>query len=294
VDLGGVEGPRPNVLGVSIDALTMTQAVSRCTEAIDSGTYVSIGVVNAAKIVAMRQDIALRRAVTECTVVLADGQSIVWASHVLGRPLPERVAGIDLFQALLAEAERRGDSVYFLGARREILDRMLDQVRILYPALIVAGARDGYFSSSDEPDVVRVIRESGADLLFLGMSSPKKEVFLWKWGESTGVKVSHGVGGSFDVLAGLTRRAPAWYQEHGLEWFYRAKQEPRRLGRRYLTTNTAFMLLLARDAVKTRLGRQTRPVQTISPAAAGAADPPTPAVDVTASRLTAVARRDTP
>jgi N-acetylglucosaminyldiphosphoundecaprenol N-acetyl-beta-D-mannosaminyltransferase len=252
VDLSVADPARPNMLGTPIDALTMTQAISRCTEAIDAGSYLSIAVVNAAKIIAMRRDATLRHAVTGCHMVLADGQSVVWASRVLGAPLPERVAGIDLFQGLLAEAERRGNRVYFLGARQETLARMLDQVEVLYPGLKVAGARDGYFSSEEEAAVVAGIRESGAEMLFLGMSSPKKELFVSKWGEAAGVKVAHGVGGSFDVLAGLTRRAPVWYQVHGLEWFYRAKQEPLRLGRRYLKTNFAFMLMVAREAMTSR------------------------------------------
>jgi N-acetylglucosaminyldiphosphoundecaprenol N-acetyl-beta-D-mannosaminyltransferase len=243
---------RPSMLGTQVDALTMKQAITRCTQAIDEQSYLSIGVVNAAKIIAMRRDAGLRQAVTDCSMVLADGQSVVWASRVLRQPLPERVAGIDLFLGLLAEAEKRGNRVYFLGAKQDVLARMLDHVQLQYPGLKMAGARDGYFTPDDEPAVVTAIRDSGADLLFLGMSSPKKELFLSKWGEATGARVTHGVGGSFDVLSGLTRRAPVWYQQHGLEWLYRAKQEPLRLGRRYLKTNFAFILMVAREAVTTR------------------------------------------
>jgi N-acetylglucosaminyldiphosphoundecaprenol N-acetyl-beta-D-mannosaminyltransferase len=243
---------RQDVLGVSIDAFTMTQAVALCTEAVEHGRYLSIGVVNAAKIMAMRQDAGLRAAVGGCQMILADGQSVVWASRMLRVPLPERVAGIDLFQELLAQAARRGNRVYFLGARADVLARMLDEVGRRFPDLPVAGARDGYFTADEEPRVAEEIRCSGADLLFVGMSSPKKELFLSRWGEATGASVVHGVGGSFDVLAGLTQRAPLWYQKHGLEWLYRAKQEPLRLGRRYLTTNTTFLALLAREMLRGR------------------------------------------
>ena len=96
------------------------------------------------------------------------------------------------------------------------------------------------------------VRSSGADVLFVGISSPKKELFLSRWGEATGARVVHGVGGSFDVLAGVTRRAPLWYQKHGLEWFYRARQEPLRLGRRYLTTNVSFIALVAGEMLRSR------------------------------------------
>lgn len=247
-------GPvRRDLLGVRVDALLMMQAISRCTEAVEHGRYLSVGMLNAAKVVAMRKDDLLRRAVCGCGMVLADGQSVVWASRLLGAPLPERVAGIDLFVALLGEASRRGYRVYFLGARPDVLDRMLAEVGRRYPDLIVAGARDGYFGAGEEPDVADAIRLAGPDLLFVGMSSPRKELFGARWGERTGAAVVHGVGGSFDILAGLTRRAPLWWQRHGLEWLYRVAQEPVRLGGRYLTTNAAFMTLVAREAVSRRL-----------------------------------------
>jgi N-acetylglucosaminyldiphosphoundecaprenol N-acetyl-beta-D-mannosaminyltransferase len=238
---------RRDLFGTAVDALTMTQAVNRCTEAVERGSYLSVGVVNAAKVVAMRKSERLQRAVRECSMVLADGQSVVWASRMLGSPLPERVAGIDLFLQLLDRASRRDYRVYFLGARADVLQQMLAEVSRRYPGLAVAGARDGYFRADEEPDVAAEIRSSGADLLFVGMSSPKKELFVSQWGASTGAGVVHGVGGSFDVLAGLTQRAPRWWQEHGLEWLYRAWQEPVRLGRRYLTTNSSFMAMVARE-----------------------------------------------
>lgn len=245
-----IKGPaRQDLFGMSLDAFTMAQAVARCVEAVERRQYASIAVVNAAKVTWMRRDGALRRAVTSCDVVLADGQSVVWASHLLGAPLPERVAGIDLFMELLAEAEHRGYRVYFLGARPEVLTRMLAKVSERFPALTVVGSRDGYFSLDEEPDVTEEIRNSQAALLFLGISSPKKELFVERWGPSTGAHVVHGVGGSFDVLAGVTARAPIWWQRHGLEWLYRALQEPLRLGPRYLKTNMSFIALAGSELV---------------------------------------------
>ena len=257
-----------DLFGLTVDALTMAEAVGRCTNAVEDGGYLSVGVINAAKVVAMRRNPALRQAVGDCDMVLADGQSIVWASRLLGSPLPERVAGIDLFMELLAVAERRSYRVYFLGARPETLGRMLEEVSRRFPGLTIAGARDGYYPADEEEKVAADIRQSDADLLFLGMSSPRKEVFLSRWGESSRAKVVHGVGGSFDILAGLTRRAPSWYQRHGLEWLYRAQQEPVRLGRRYLTTNVAFMLLVASEAAHRRGGARPRATGAAGSAAA--------------------------
>lgn len=243
--------PRPQpLLGVRIDPLTLDETVQRCLSAIDSGEPVEIGVVNAAKLVNMRRDPELRAAVSGCDVIVADGQSVVWASKVLGAPLPERVAGIDLFQRLMVEAQRSGKSVYFLGARAEVLAEMIDRIRQQLPDLHIAGSHHGYFKDDEQPSIADAIKASGADMLFLGMTSPRKERFVATYGERTGAKVVHGVGGSFDVLAGLVKRAPRTWQRLGLEWLYRAKQEPRRLGKRYLTTNMAFVSMVVRERVR--------------------------------------------
>lgn len=238
------------LFGIRIDALTMDQTVERCLRAVRDREPLEIGVVNAAKLVGMRRDPRLAEAVTGCDLVLADGQAVVWASRLLRSPLPERVAGIDLFMRLLAAAETEGVPVYFLGARGHVLERMLDRVHRRFPALVVAGHRDGYFTDDEQSAVADAVRDSGAAMLFLGMTSPKKEMFTAGYGKQTGVWLVHGVGGSFDILAGVTRRAPRVWQRLGLEWLYRLLQEPRRLARRYLTTNAAFVLMTARELLR--------------------------------------------
>jgi N-acetylglucosaminyldiphosphoundecaprenol N-acetyl-beta-D-mannosaminyltransferase len=243
---------RADLFGLPIDAITMVQAVDRCVEAVEREQYFTVGVVNAAKIMGMKKNAVLRQAVTDCDMILADGQSVVWASRILQSTLPERVTGIDLFLELLAVASRRSYRVYFLGARQEVLEQMLAEIRSRYPDISIAGFRNGYFDPDEEESVAAGIRDAKADLLFIAMSSPKKELFLMNWGEKTGVCVVHGVGGSFDILAGETRRAPIWCQRFGLEWLYRARQEPIRLGRRYLTSNLAFIRLVALEYVHLR------------------------------------------
>ncbi|WP_271222584.1 WecB/TagA/CpsF family glycosyltransferase [Streptosporangium carneum] len=249
---GGDPAIRREILGTNLDALTMDQVVARCVAAVGEERRLTIGVVNAAKIVNMRSDDLLRQSVVDCDLVLADGQSVVWASGLLGHRLPERVAGIDLFTELLAEGERRGHRVYLLGATPEVLERTVAEIRRRHPALAVAGSRDGYFTDDESERVAAEIADSKADLLFLGITSPKKEIFVKRWGAATGASVIHGVGGSFDILAGHTRRAPARWQRLGLEWFYRLLQEPMRLGPRYLKTNARFLLMVA----AARLGRR--------------------------------------
>ena len=238
---------RQSLFGVELDPLTMDETVRRCLEAVRGGEQLEIGVVNAAKLVNMRRDKRLAQAVAGCDLVLADGQAVVWAGRVLRAPLPERVAGIDLFLRLLGEAESAGMSVYFLGAKQDVLEQMLLRVADRFPALRVAGSRNGYFDDAEQEAIADGIARSGAQMLFLGMTSPKKEIFTAAHGERTGARIVHGVGGSFDILAGATKRAPESWQRLGMEWLYRALQEPRRLGRRYLTTNAAFVLMTARE-----------------------------------------------
>ncbi|MGP3689188.1 WecB/TagA/CpsF family glycosyltransferase [Streptomyces sp. IBSNAI002] len=241
---------RHTLFGVGLDALTMDETVRRCLDAVRRGERIEIGMVNAAKLVNMRRDPRLAEAVAGCDLVLADGQAVVWAGRVLGVRLPERVAGIDLFMRLLAAAESAGISVYLLGAQQQVLEMMLRQISERFPELRVAGSRNGYFADSEQGAVADAIADSRAQLLFLGMTSPKKEIFTAGYGDRTGAHVVHGVGGSFDILAGITKRAPALWQRMGLEWFYRTLQEPRRLGKRYLTTNTAFLFMTVRELIR--------------------------------------------
>jgi N-acetylglucosaminyldiphosphoundecaprenol N-acetyl-beta-D-mannosaminyltransferase len=242
----GEERYRAVVLDCAIDRLDMPQTVARCRAIVEEGAFVQQVSINAAKLVALRQDAALRDVVNRCGLVNADGQAVVWASRLLGDPLPERVAGIDLMHALIAMAEREGYSIYILGARREVLQTAVQRLREMHPSLRIAGYRDGYFSDEESPAVAAAIRTSGAQILFVAISSPRKEHWLGEYGPTLGVPFVMGVGGSIDIVAGITRRAPPRWQRLGLEWLYRLLQEPKRMFRRYLVTNTRFGLLIAR------------------------------------------------
>lgn len=240
-------GVRRSLFGLQLDALTAPEVVELCAEAVRSRRRLLIGVVNAAKIVHLRSDPVLRDSLLACDLLLADGQSVVWASRLLGQPLPGRVAGIDLFEQLLGLADRQGLSVYLLGARPSVLVSVERAIAARWPGVQIAGTRDGYFHDAGSAQIAADIVAAHADLLFIAMPSPKKEIFLATHGATLGVPVQHGVGGSFDVLGGVTRRAPQRWQRWGLEWLYRVLQEPGRLWRRYLTTNTVFVLLLLRE-----------------------------------------------
>lgn len=244
--------PQVELFGVGVDALTMEQTVARVAELIDAGTPAQHCVLNAAKVVLMADDARLTDIVRSCALVSADGQAIVWAARLLGTNIPERVAGIDLFQRLLALAERRAFSVFFLGATAEVVVELKHRARELYPRLSIAGAHHGYFTAAEEEDLVAEIASLRPDLLFVALPSPRKEYWLAANLERLSTRFAMGVGGSFDVLAGRTRRAPLWMQRLGLEWVYRFAQEPRRMWRRYLGGNARFTLLVLREARRRR------------------------------------------
>lgn len=239
------------VLGYPMLAATMSEVVALCRDAVAEHKPIQLGVMNAAKVVNAHGDPTLHAALLSCDVILADGQSVVWASRLLGQPLPERVAGIDIFIRLLELADTDHLSVYLLGATPEVVEKVVEHVTSTYPGLTIAGHHDGYFTDSDA--VAQAIADAHPDMLFLGMTSPKKEIFLERYQSILDVPVTHGVGGSFDILAGVTKRAPERWQRAGMEWAYRLVQEPRRMWKRYLRTNVLFSVMVARAMIRQRL-----------------------------------------
>jgi N-acetylglucosaminyldiphosphoundecaprenol N-acetyl-beta-D-mannosaminyltransferase len=249
---------RAELLGLCFDAVTIETAVARCLEFCRapraSHTVIT---ANASHLCMMRDNPELALACRAAHLILADGMSVVWALRASGQPVPERVAGVDLMARLLASAGEHQLRVYFLGAKREVVTALVEKSRAQYPGIEIAGFRDGYFGLDDHPGIVEEIRSSRADILFVGMPSPFKETWCERHRQRLEVPVIMGVGGSFDVLAGFIRRAPRWVQSLGLEWFWRLLMEPRKLWKRYLTTNTEFTWFAAQEIVSRRLGRRS-------------------------------------
>lgn len=245
-----------DLLGLAFDSVTIEEATARCVEMCRGPrTSRTVMTANASHLCMMRHDAALARACQAADLVVADGMSVVWALRAAGQPVPERVAGIDLMEKLLPAAEANGLSVYFLGARKEVVSELVRRCRALYPGLKIAGFRDGYFTLKDHPAVVEEIRASGAQMLFIGMPSPFKETWTERHRDKLCVPVIMGVGGSFDVLAGFIQRAPKWVQSIGFEWFWRLLMEPRKLWKRYLSTNSEFVWLAGREIILRRSRR---------------------------------------
>ena len=251
------EPPLAVVLGCRIDRLDMAQTLARCEGLIARREFAQHVAINAAKLVAMQHDPELRRIIDGCELVSADGQSVVWASRLLGDPLPERVAGIDLMQDLFALAERRGFRVFILGAEAKVLEQARQRIMAKHPRLQLVGMRDGYFTEAEDAEVAEQVREARPDILFVAISSPRKEYWLGRYGRTIDVPFVMGVGGAIDVVAGVTQRAPKQFQRLGLEWAYRLAQEPRRLSRRYAVTNVRFAVLLAAALLRGRMRKVT-------------------------------------
>ena len=236
---------RIHTLNTIIDNLNMQETLQVINDTIDSGAQLHHVVINAAKMVAMQTDLKLRQSVNSCDLINADGQSVVWASRILGQPLKERVAGIDLMENLVELAYKKNYKILFFGAKEEVVSRVVNNYKIKYSKDIIAGYRNGYFKKEDEVDIAKQISDSGADILFVAISSPTKENFLYDNKETLrGVNFIMGVGGSFDVVSGLVKRAPLWMQKIGMEWFYRFVQEPKRMWKRYLIGNIKFIWMV--------------------------------------------------
>ncbi len=243
---------RINILNCPIDKLTMSETLKIIDESIINETHLHHVVVNAAKMIHMQKDKELHDSVVSSDIINADGQAVVWASKFLGKPLDERVAGIDLMQNLVKLAYEKNYKIFFFGAKEEVVSEVVKRYSEQYSKNIIAGYRNGYFDKKDEESIAKQIAQSGAHILFVAISSPTKEIFLNKYKNIIQTPFIMGVGGSFDVVAGKVKRAPLWMQRAGLEWFYRFLQEPRRMWKRYLYTNSMFLWLVFKEKLLKR------------------------------------------
>ena len=238
--------PGVTIAGIPVAAIDEASALDRIESMIATGRPHLMVVVNASKLVLAAEDPMLQRIISSADLVTADGMSVVWGARLLGARLPGRVTGIDTMEKLVARAADRGWRVFFLGAKQEALDGAISVLTARHPSLVVAGSHNGYFAGRED-EIVATIRDAKPHLLFVAMGSPAQERFLSENLEAMAVPFCLGVGGSFDHVAGISRRAPVWMQRIGLEWLFRFASEPRRLWRRYLIGNTQFAILLMKE-----------------------------------------------
>lgn len=238
---------RVEVLGAPIDPWTMEETVEATDRIVSGGAFAHLIGVNADKLLQMRDDPWMDACVRRCEVVNADGASMVMAAERLGVEVPERVAGVDLMRELCDLAERKGYQIYLLGAKAEVVAKAAEALARDYPALRIVGYRDGYFGEDEFDRVVDEVADARPAIVFVGITSPKKERLIERFRELGATGAFVGVGGTFDVVSGCIPRAPLWMQRANLEWLFRMAQEPRRLVKRYVVGNAHFFRIL-RDA----------------------------------------------
>jgi N-acetylglucosaminyldiphosphoundecaprenol N-acetyl-beta-D-mannosaminyltransferase len=240
------------VLGALVDPVTRAEAVRRVGEFIESGGPHLVVTADASALIIARRDAEFGEILQQASLVTADGAGVVRALKAAGRPVPERCSGCDLIVDIAREAAGRGWSLFFLGAAPGVAEAAVENLKRQFPDLKVAGVRDGYFTDDDE--VVSQVRQASPDVLLVAMGMPKQEKWFWRHRERLGAKVAMGVGGSFDVLSGAVRRAPEFYQKHGLEWLYRFACAPRKSSRKMLMLPVFAGLLIA-DSIRRRRAR---------------------------------------
>ena len=220
---------RIDVLGVGFDNLTMEEAADAGMALLTGeGTHYVV-TPNPEIVEVCREDPAAMEAVNGAALVLPDGIGVVKGAAILGTPLKGRVPGIEFAAALMARMAGSGHSLYLLGAKPGVAETAAQRLAEQYPGLRIAGTHDGYFR--DDAPVVEAIAASGADCVFVCLGAPKQEFWMRKNGAATGAKLLCGLGGSLDVFAGTVERAPKFWRDHGLEWFYRLCKQPSRIGR---------------------------------------------------------------
>jgi N-acetylglucosaminyldiphosphoundecaprenol N-acetyl-beta-D-mannosaminyltransferase len=243
---------RYQILNTYVNSISMEETLSVVEDIIQKRIPIQHVVINASKVNLMEQDKELCKIVNACPLINADGASILWAAKKFGIPVKERVTGIDLFINLVELAAEKGYRIYLFGAKEEVVIKVKNILEDKYKGIQIVGYRNGYFTEEDEPKIVKDMSDSGADMMFVAFSSPKKEYWINKYLNQLNIPFVMGVGGSFDVIAGITDRAPKWMQDYGLEWFYRFIQEPRRMWKRYIIGNFKFVLLTYRYKMTSR------------------------------------------
>lgn len=234
------------ILGTPIDDLNMGEALNRIEAFIAAsrvtGKAHQIATINADFVVKSLHDAELRRILQEADMATADGMPLVWSARLLGVPMEGRVTGADMVPALAQRAAQKGYSIYFLGAAPGIAEKAAHILQRQYPALKIAGIASPTADAvqQGDPAIIAACKAAKPDILLVAFGNPKQEKWIYRHAQALGIPVMIGVGGTFDFIAGVTKRAPQWMQQYGLEWSYRLLQQPGRLWKRYITDLFGF------------------------------------------------------
>ena len=249
-----ISGERPELWGVSLDNVSMNYAIAKVKSLLGQNNGCSlISTVNSLAVQTALKDREYKKIVSQAALTLADGTGLMWALRFLGRPVQERITGIDFLIQLCRTASVEGWPVYFLGGKPGVANAAVEKLKGQYSDLKISGVHDGYFSSgTEEEGIIREIKENKTCLLFVGMGLPRQEKWIYAHREDLGNLVAIGVGGSFDVISGKLTRAPLLIQKAGLEWLYRLVQEPWRWKRDLELFTFAVRVLLTKIGIVRR------------------------------------------
>ena len=235
-----------SLLGVRVDDVTYEEALEQVERCIQSGSLCQIATVNVEFIMEARHNPAFRHALAEARLCVPDSVGVAWALRRSGRRLRERVAGVDLVERIAARAPEEGWRIFFLGAVPGVAERAASVLAERYPGLEIAGCYAGSPQPEDETAIVQRIQTSRPDVLLVAYGAPRQDLWIARNQARIGVAVAMGVGGSFDYIAGVTRRAPAWVRRAGLEWLHRLIRQPWRLRRQMVIPRFVLLVLLGR------------------------------------------------
>lgn len=218
-----------DILGVEFDNVTLKEAVSKGTALVAGDHFHYVVTPNPEIINLAREKDSYRETLNKASLVLPDGIGVIYAGKILGRPLQERVPGIDFATGLLEEIAKENRRLYLLGAKPGVAQKAAERLQEQYPGLFICGTGDGYFTDSEE--VIEKLKKANAEVVFVCLGAPKQEFWMAEYGPKSGAKLMVGLGGALDVLSGEIQRAPGAWQKLGLEWFYRLLHQPSRIGR---------------------------------------------------------------
>lgn len=234
------------ILGCRLDLLDADQATEQIMQFVRDRASAQIVTLGTEMVVYAQRDPAFRDVVNHCALSLCDTVGLLAVARRRGAKLRERVTGVELVEDVCARAASDGIGVYFFGGAEGVAADAAAILETRFPGLRVAGARNGFFTSEEEPRIVEAIRASGAGILFAGLGSPRQEMWLARNLQATGCGAAIGVGGSFDVLSGRVQRAPQVWRRLGLEWLYRLISEPKRFRRQLALPYFVWLVALER------------------------------------------------
>lgn len=245
---------RVHLLGLDIHNFTMDETVLAIAEIVERRKFAFAVTPNVDHTMKLRKSAKFRELYAKAGLVVADGVPLIWASKLLGTPLKERICGADLFVRTCAMAVQNGYSVFLLGGSPGAAQLACQKLEAMFPALKIAGWDCPPFGFAKDPEqnkaIQKKIRDSRADILFVGLGAPLQEEWMGEYGEGSGAAFAIGVGVSFSFMGGVIKRAPLWMQRNGLEWLWRLLKEPRRLWKRYLVEALPFFGMLAHAMLK--------------------------------------------